>query len=81
MASTSSCSIDIKLENKCHKTTYSQKTGLVNFDVFSEREKLLLKLTQRNIKYVLSPQTNSSHQICNVAKKMCRSIQTTKETT
>ena len=46
MASTSSCSIDIKLEKKCHKTTYSQKTGLVNFDVFSEREKLLLKLTQ-----------------------------------
>ena len=44
MASTSSCSIDIKLEKKCHKTTYRQKTGPINFDVFSEREKLLLKL-------------------------------------
>ena len=29
---------------------------------------------------MLSPQTNLSHQICIVAKKMCRSIHTTQET-
>ena len=44
MASTSSCTIGIELESKCHKTTYSQEAGLLNFDVFSEREKLLLTL-------------------------------------
>ena len=44
MASTSSCTIGIKLESKCYKTAYSQETGLINFDVFSEREKLLLTL-------------------------------------
>ena len=44
MASTSSCTMGIKLESKCHKTTYSQEIGLINFDVFSEREKLLLTL-------------------------------------
>ena len=44
MASTSSCTIGIKLESKCNKTTYSQEIGLINFDVFSEREKLLLTL-------------------------------------
>ena len=44
MASTSSCTIGIKLESKCHKTTYSQETGLIKFDVFSEREKLILTL-------------------------------------
>ena len=59
MASTSPCTIDIKLESKCDNTIYSQEIGLINFDVFSEREKLLLTLrTQRNIKYMLSPQTN-----------------------
>ena len=42
MASTSSCTNGIKLESKCHETTYSQEIGLINFDVFSEREKLLL---------------------------------------
>ena len=46
MASTFSCTIGIELESKYHKTTYSQVTGLINFHVFSEREKLLLKLTQ-----------------------------------
>ena len=44
MASTSSYTIGIKLESKCHKTTYSQEIGLINFDVFSEREKILLTL-------------------------------------
>ena len=44
MASTSSCTIGIKLESKCHKTTNCQEIGLINFDVFSEREKLLLTL-------------------------------------
>ena len=44
MASTSSCTIGIKLESKCHITSYSQEIGLINFDVFSEREKLLLTL-------------------------------------
>ena len=44
MTSTSSCTIGIKLERKCHKTTYSQEIGLINFDVFSEKEKLLLTL-------------------------------------
>ena len=44
MASTSSCTIGIKFESKCHETTYSQEIGLINFDVFSEREKLLLTL-------------------------------------
>ena len=44
MASTSSCTIGIKLESKCHKTTYNQEIGLIDFDVFSEREKLLLTL-------------------------------------
>ena len=43
MASTS-CTTGIKLESKCHKTAYSQEIGLINFDVFSEREKLLLTL-------------------------------------
>ena len=42
MVSTSSCTVGIKLESKCHKTAYSQEIGLINFDVFSEREKLLL---------------------------------------
>ena len=44
MASTSSCTIGIKLEGKCHKTSYCQEIRLINFDVFSEREKLLLTL-------------------------------------
>ena len=44
MASTSSCTIGIQLESISHKTTYSQEIGLINFDVFSEREKLLLTL-------------------------------------
>ena len=44
MAPTSSCTIAIKLESKCHKITYSQEIGIINFDVFSEREKLLLTL-------------------------------------
>ena len=44
MASTSSCTIGIKLESICHKTTYNQEIGLINFDVFSEREKLILTL-------------------------------------
>ena len=44
MASTSSCTIGIKLESICHKITHSQEIGLINFDVFSEREKLLLTL-------------------------------------
>ena len=44
MASTSSYTIGIKLESKCHKTSYSQEIGLINFDVFGEREKLLLTL-------------------------------------
>ena len=38
MTSTSSCTTGIKLESKCHKTTYNQKIGPINFDVFSERE-------------------------------------------
>ena len=37
MALTASCTI-IKLEKKCHKTTYSQEIGLINFDEFSQRE-------------------------------------------
>ena len=44
MASTSSCTIGIKLERICHKTPCSQEIGLINFDVLSEREKLLLAL-------------------------------------
>ena len=44
MASTSSHTIGIKLKNKCHKTIYSQEIGLKNFDVFSERERLVLTL-------------------------------------
>ena len=44
MASTSSCTIGIKLESMCHKTTYSQEIGLINFDILSERQKLLLTL-------------------------------------
>ena len=44
MASTSSCTNGIKLESKCHETTYSQEIGLINFDVFSERDKLLVTL-------------------------------------
>ena len=47
------CTIGIKLENKGHKTTYSQEIGLVHFDVFSEREKLLLTLTTQ-IKQILN---------------------------
>ena len=35
--------IDINLENKFYKTTCSQEIGLINFDVFSEREKLMLR--------------------------------------
>ena len=44
MACTLSCSIYIKLESICYKTTYSQEIGLINFDVLSKREKLLLTL-------------------------------------
>ena len=33
MASTSSCTIGIKSESICHKTTDSQEIGLINFDV------------------------------------------------
>ena len=44
MASTSSCTIGITLENVCHKTTYSQEIGLINFNVLSQREKLLYEL-------------------------------------
>ena len=44
MASTSSCTIGIELERLCHKTTYSQEIGLINFDVLSKRQKLLLTL-------------------------------------
>ena len=33
-----SCTIVIKFENKCHKTTYSQEIGLISFDEFSQRE-------------------------------------------
>ena len=40
MASTTN-TIGTKLESKSHKTSYSQKIGLINFDVFSEREKLM----------------------------------------
>ena len=44
MASTSSCTIGIKLESICHKTTYNQEIGVINFDVLIEREKLVLTL-------------------------------------
>ena len=44
MASTSSCTIGIILQSICHKTTYIQEIGLINFGVLSEREKLLLTL-------------------------------------
>ena len=83
MVLTSSCTIGIKLESICHKTTYSQDIGLINFDVLSEREKLLQRLRTQieEISNILLPQTNLSHQICTVAKKMCRSLQTTQETT
>ena len=47
MASTSSCTIGIQLESISHKTTYSQEIGLIKFDVFSEREKLLVTLRTR----------------------------------
>ena len=33
MASTSSCTIGIKLESICHKTTLSQEIGLISSDV------------------------------------------------
>ena len=46
MGSTSSCTIGIILERICHKTTYSQEIGLINFDVLSEREILLTLRTQ-----------------------------------
>ena len=44
MALIPSCTISIKLENKCHKNPSSQEIRLINFDVFSEREKLLVTL-------------------------------------
>ena len=52
MASTSSCTIGIKLENQSHKTTYNKETGLINFDVFSEREKLLVTLLRTQIEEI-----------------------------
>ena len=54
MASTSSCTISIKLESKCHKTTYSQEIGLTYLDVFSKREKLLptLRTQIQEISYI-----------------------------
>ena len=69
MASTSSCTIGIKLENKCHKTNYTQETGLINFDVFSEREKLLLTLRTQikemsNICYYHNKFISSDMQCC-----------------
>ena len=47
MASTSSCTIGIKLERICHKTNYSQEIGLIHFDALGEREKLLLTLRNK----------------------------------
>ena len=44
MAATSSCTVGIKLESMCHKTTYSQDIGLINLDILSKRQKLLLTL-------------------------------------
>ena len=45
------------MENKCHKATYNQEIGLLNFDVFSERKKLLLTLRTQieEISNMLSP--------------------------
>ena len=51
MASTSSRTIGIKLKSKCHKTIYSQEIGLKNFDVFSERERLVLTSRLKSKKY------------------------------
>ena len=41
MAATSSWTIGTEVKSKYHKTTYNKEIGLINFDVFSEREKLL----------------------------------------
>ena len=75
MVSTSSCTIGIKLQSICHKTTCSQEIGQINFDIRSERERLLLTLRTQ------VEETSLSHQICNVARKICRFIPTTEETT
>ena len=84
MASTSSCTTGIKLESICHKTTYSPEIGLTNFDVLSEREKLLPTLRTQIDK--ISNICYHHKQIYLIRyvksqKKMCRSIQTTQETT
>ena len=39
-----SCTIGIKLQSKCPKTTNSQEIGLINVDIFSETENILLTL-------------------------------------
>ena len=58
---------------------YSQEIGIINFDVLSERETLLLTLGSQieEISNICYHHQLTSHQICNVAKKICRSIQPT----
>ena len=64
------------MENKCHKATYNQEIGLLNFDVFSERKKLLLTLRIQieEISNMLPPKKKLSHQICNIAKKLIQTF-------
>ena len=64
------------MENKCHKATYNQEIGLLNFDVFSERKKLLLTLRIQieEISNMLPPKKKLSHQICNIAEKLIQTL-------
>ena len=38
------CDLGNKLENECHKGTYSRKKGFLQFSAFSDAEKALLQL-------------------------------------
>ena len=51
MAATSPWTIGTEVKSKCHKTTYNKEIGRINFDVFSEREKLLPTLKTQIKKY------------------------------
>ena len=84
MTSTSSCAIGIKLESKCHKK-YLQPIDWTNkFWCIQWKRKTTTYIKSsdwKNIRYMLSPQTNLSHHTCNFAKRMLRPIQTTQEIT
>ena len=57
MAATSPQTIGTEVKSKCHKTTYNKEMGRINFDVFSEREKLLptLKTQIKKISNICYP--------------------------